>query len=100
MLCNVATMNDLIKDNSFLREKVISILLHSPEARTNDNLLCFIYWNLAYQVGEERIKDLTPAETITRIRRKLNAEGKFITPATRELRKQREQDVKKWAKKW
>ena len=62
---------------------IMTILRDYPEARENDNLLCFLVWdlevpnggihNLVYQ-AKAQIMKLTPAETITRIRRRLQNE--------------------------
>lgn len=96
---------DLIKHRIQIEDIVTDILLCSPDARTNDNTLIFLFWareapemmGIWYKIGS-KVKLLTPAETITRIRRKLNEKGKFVSPATRELRKQRSEDIARWAK--
>ena len=64
---------------------ILTILRDYPEARENDNLLCFLVWekedshlrNYAYYYKAE-VMNLTPSETITRIRRRLQNEQGIV----------------------
>jgi len=77
-------------DKSFKKNKSIvkRILENYPETTNCDNLLCLKFWDETRQIElnednnrfiitilKKNIKNLTPAETITRCRRQLNAEG-------------------------
>ena len=55
-----------------------------PETRSNDKLLMLYYWELADKIRIPRtfwrdfMKKATPPETITRVRRKIQAEGDYL----------------------
>ena len=60
------------------------IMAHFPETRSNDKLLMLHYWELADKIRIPRtfwrdfMKKATPPETITRVRRKIQAEGDYL----------------------
>jgi hypothetical protein len=60
------------------KDKVGYILMNHPESRNNDMLLCQLYWQQWDNV--HNIRDLhsaTPAEAITRNRRKFQSKGLY-----------------------
>ncbi|MFK7678645.1 hypothetical protein ACI3ER_11445 [Bacillus sp. Wb] len=60
------------------KEKVEYILTHYPESRNNDMLLCQLYWQQWDNVHNmSDLHNATPAEAITRNRRKFQSLGLY-----------------------
>jgi len=59
------------------------ILAHFPEARSNDKLLMLIYWEMINKIPITKefkrafLRRATNPETITRVRRRIQAEGDY-----------------------
>jgi hypothetical protein len=61
------------------RERIEFVLKNYPESRNNDNILCRLYWQM-YE-GMTSVDDLdhvTDPGSITRIRRMINHERKYL----------------------
>ncbi|RLG36791.1 MAG: hypothetical protein DRN91_07115 [Candidatus Alkanophagales archaeon] len=60
------------------------ILAHFPETRSNDKLLLLRYWEMVDKIKiprafwREFLRKATTPETITRARRRIQAEGEFL----------------------
>ena len=70
-----------LKDAETMVRYIMSLF---PETRSNDKLLMLHYWELADHIRIPRefwrdfMKKATPPETITRVRRKIQAEGDYL----------------------
>ena len=81
---------NVLQDIKECKYRVAHILEYFPEARNNDNLLCAMYWKMVDQI--EVVDDMihaTSAEAITRARRKLNEEGRYLPTCKEVLKKRR-----------
>jgi len=99
----------LVLDN--VLKNVRDILVKYPESRGSDILLTLIYWskysknedlrvsihNLVYIFGSKNMNDLTAPETISRCRRKIQADGSFLAPENIiKSRRKSETEFKRW----
>lgn len=91
-----------------VEERVVRLLHTYPQLRNSDKLLVFYYWGLLDRydgkVDDETIFGLTNAETIRRVRQKVQSLGKnglgLYLPTDPEVRKKRgiaELAVKDWS---
>ncbi|PEL24360.1 hypothetical protein [Bacillus toyonensis] len=88
-----------------VRQNVEELLQHYPEARENDKLLLLLYWQkvdmVRFSNGDISVIDFlfkaTPSESITRARRKVQEEREDLaaTDKVKQIRKEREKDMKK-----
>ena len=75
------SLKEELKDTETMVRYIMS---HFPETRSNDKLLMLYYWELADKIRIPRtfwrdfMKKATPPETITRVRRKIQAEGDYL----------------------
>lgn len=97
-------MTDIQTEIQSAEKKVVDILTRFPETRVNDNLLVWRVWaehdlrvlhQVIYDLGDDKITKLTASETITRVRRLLNKQGKFLVVDVHERRQRREEEVRK-----
>lgn len=89
------------KELTNIEEQVYKILQTDFKARNDDNWLIYRIWGLGSPVIPYiNITGLPKAESITRMRRKIqNQDGNFLpTDETRLKRRQREKDFKLWFK--
>ncbi|MCY7948043.1 hypothetical protein P8891_06130 [Bacillus atrophaeus] len=97
--------NKQSKSRKTLRQKVESILAQSERARNNDRYLLYYYWKHYDKVNfknfaTEFIRKATSAESITRMRRMIQDEGKFLpTDEVQTLRRSREREMRKAVKR-
>lgn len=86
-------------------EKVIWILNYFEGCRDSDTALLYVYWlevDKAHGKMKQNLKNLTPAETITRCRRKIqNTLGLYlpVDPQVRIARKIKEDAFRDWARR-
>lgn len=81
-------------------QKVVWILNKYPSTRDSDQKLLFLFWQLNDNFTGVEDVELTPAETITRCRRKINYDyGLYLplNPAILEGRKISALVVREWA---
>jgi len=97
--------NRKIRELKISEEKVAWLLNKYPKLRDSDKLLCFHYWTIVDkykgELNESIIISLTPAETITRVRRLIQNTYNMFLPLKEETIKQRsisEKAVRAWAK--
>lgn len=92
------TQADSKKDNSIL-ENVKNILDKFPNTRGDDKLLIVAYWKYIdklYALDMNFVNKATPAESITRARRLIQANGEYLaSEEVRNARKKREETFKK-----
>lgn len=75
-----------------IQSRVRDLLEQDPDTRENDNVLILAYWeeyeNLLQHIPRSKLRQLTPAESITRARRKAMESNPRLapTPQTRRAR--------------
>lgn len=83
-----------------LEEKICWLLKRYPKLRNSDRLLVFYYWIIADkfkgELVDETILKLTPAESITRIRRLIQNELNLFLPTEPTVREARDIAEKTW----